>query len=154
MSRRALGWTLVGVQAVLLVVLVFVPHRSPSTWSLVAGGVLAVGGAVLGVAAFTGLGGALTPTPVPIVGAGLRTTGAYRLVRHPIYDAVLLLAAGFAAAVGTGWTVLVLLALVAFFVGKSRWEDRLLREQYGRAWDDWARATGALLPRLGSRTSR
>ncbi len=152
MSRRAVGWVLVGVQAVLLVVLVLVPHRSPSGWSLLVGGVLVVAGVVLGVAALAGLGSALTPTPVPIAGAGLRTTGAYRLVRHPIYSAVLLLAAGFTVSVGTGWTLLVLLSLVAFFVGKSHWEDRLLREQYGRDWDAWAGRTGGLLPRLGSRS--
>jgi protein-S-isoprenylcysteine O-methyltransferase Ste14 len=146
-SRRALGWSLVVIQAVLLVVLVLAPHRAPTAASLVAGGALVAAGALLGLAAFRALGRALTPTPVPVAGAGLRTTGAYRLVRHPIYSAILLAAAGFTLAVGTGWTLLALGVLAAFFVAKSRWEDRLLREQYGHEWDSWARTTGALLPR-------
>jgi len=101
----------------------------------------------LGWSAFRALGRALTPTPVPIPGVGLRTDGPYRFVRHPIYSAILLAGTGFAVAIGTWWTVAALGVLGLFFFAKSRWEDRLLRAQYGAAWEEWASTTGALLPR-------
>ena len=148
MTRRTLGWLLVAVQVVLIVALLLVPHRAPFALSLVIGVVLGLGAVGFGIAAFSTLGSALTPTPVPVDGAGLRTDGPYRLVRHPIYTAVLLLAAGFTIAVGTWWTVAALVVLAAFFIGKSRWEDRLLHERYGTEWEMWANHTGGLLPRL------
>lgn len=148
MTRRTVGWLLVGLQAVLLLALVLLPHRAPTTVSLAVGGALLVAGFVLGAASFVSLGSALTATPVPIAGAGLRTSGPYRVVRHPIYSAILLGAAGFTVAVGTWWTVGAAVVLAVFFVGKSRWEDHLLRELYGPPWEAWARTTGALLPRI------
>ncbi len=146
--QQQLGWVLVVVQFVLLVVLVLLPHRPATVLGLVVGAVLAVLGVVLGLAATRFLGSALTPTPVPVDGAGLRTSGPYARVRHPIYGAVLLLGTGFTVAVGSWWTVGCLVTLVAFFVAKARWEDSLLRTRYGAAWRTWASSTGALLPRL------
>lgn len=138
---------LVGVQAVLLVAIVVLPRRGPEPAAVVVAAVLAAIGVGLGLAAVRTLGSALTANPVPIDGAGLRTSGAYRRIRHPIYTAVILLAAGFAVAVGSWWTVAAVLVLAGFFWAKSRWEDRLLRERYGPQWDAWAQHTGALLPR-------
>lgn len=148
MKKSALGWLLVVVQFVLLLVLILLPWRSPSALSIVLGLVLAVAGALLGVMAGRHLGRALTPTPVPIVDAGLRTGGAYRFVRHPIYSAVLLMVLGYVIAIGTVWTAAGALVLLVFFVLKSRWEDGLLHEQYGDEWTVWAARTGALVPRL------
>ena len=99
---------------------------------------LAVAGAVLGLVSGRRLGRALTPTPVPVAGAGLRTDGPYRWVRHPIYSAVLLMVAGYVIAIGTIWSVACAVVLLVFFVLKSRWEDGLLREQYGDEWTAWA----------------
>ena len=83
-NQRLIGWLLVAVQVAVFVVLALLPWRQPSTWSLlVAVPFLAVGG-WLGISALRTLGNALTPTPVPISGAGLRTVGPYGRVRHPI----------------------------------------------------------------------
>lgn len=153
-SRRALGWVLVVLQFALLWLVIAVPHRAPAVASAAIGVLLVAAGVVTALWASRILGSAFTPTPVPIAGAGLRTTGAYRLVRHPIYSAILLAGAGFTLAVGTGWTLLALGVLASFFLAKSRWEDRLLREQYGDEWDAWARTTGALLPRVSSHPPR
>jgi len=139
---------LVAVQAVLLITLVLVPRADPSPVRIAIGGLLIFAGVVLGVVGGLRLGPALTPTPVPLADAGLRTSGPYSLIRHPIYTAVLLGAIGFATAIGTWWTWLVAALLVLFFWSKSRWEDSLLREAYGDAWVQWSRRTGALLPRL------
>lgn len=148
-TQSARGWTLVAVQGVLLVLLVVLPHRSPSVPAVVAGLVLIAAGAAVLLVAFRVLGRALTPTPVPVAGAGLRTDGPYRWVRHPIYTGVLLAAAGFTVALGSWWTAGAWLVLLVFFWGKWRWEDRLLSGRYGAEWSAWAARTGAIVPGLG-----
>jgi protein-S-isoprenylcysteine O-methyltransferase Ste14 len=147
MNRGAIGWLLVVVQFLLLLVLILLPWRAPTVLSVAVGLVLVIAGGLLGLIAGRHLGRALTPTPVPIPGAGLRTDGAYRFVRHPIYSAVLLMVAGYVIAVGSLWTAVGAVVLLVFFVLKSRWEDGLLREQYGEEWTAWAARTGALVPR-------
>jgi protein-S-isoprenylcysteine O-methyltransferase Ste14 len=147
MTRQTVGWFLVALQFALLIGLVLLPRRDPSLLSLAVGVPLIAAGAVLGFAAFRHLGEALTPTPVPIAGAGLRTGGLYRWVRHPIYSAILLMALGYVILMGTWWSALGLVVLLLFFWGKSRWEDRLLHDQYGEEWATWASRTGALIPR-------
>ena len=147
MSRSTLGWVLVVLQFALLWLVIAVPHRTPTVPSTVLGVLLVAAGVATALRASRVLGDAFTPTPVPIPGAGLRTDGPYRLVRHPIYSAILLAGTGFAVAIGTWWTVAALGVLGLFFLAKSRWEDRLLRAQYGAAWEEWASTTGALLPR-------
>lgn len=148
MKRGTVGWLLVVLQFLLLLVLILMPWRSPSALSIAAGLVLVVAGGVLGLVAGRRLGRALTPTPVPVAGAGLRTDGAYRWVRHPIYSAVLLMVLGYVIAIGSVWSAACAVVLLVFFVLKSRWEDGLLREEYGDAWTTWAAHTGALVPRL------
>ncbi|MBI1349845.1 MAG: isoprenylcysteine carboxylmethyltransferase family protein [Actinomycetales bacterium] len=148
MNRGVIGWLLVAAQFVLLIALVLLPREVPTLARLAVGVPLAAAGIVLGLVSFRHLGNALTPTPVPIEGAGLRTSGAYRYVRHPIYSSILLMAAGYACMVGTAWTWVGVGVLVVFFLAKSRWEDALLAEAYGPQWTDWASHTGALVPRM------
>ncbi len=143
------GWLLVAVQFVLFAAVLFLPRRAQtSEWLLIVGGVLAVAGVVVVGLAFVRLGGALTPTPVPLPGAGLRTDGMYGRVRHPIYSGILLIALGIVAAIGSWWTLAWFVVLVVFFVSKSRWEDQLLAESYGVQWQEWAVRTGGLFPRF------
>lgn len=148
MSRHVIGWLLVGCQAVLLVALVVVPRSDTDIARVVLGALLIAAGAVFGGMAGLRLGSALTPTPVPLAGATLRTDGPYRAVRHPIYSAVLLAALGYAVAFGSVWTWLVVVLLVIFFWGKSRWEDTMLKEVHGPEWELWMSTTGALIPRI------
>lgn len=143
------GWLLVVAQFVLFAAVLFLPRRTPtSEWLLIVGGALAVAGVLVVGLAFVRLGNALTPTPVPLPGAGLRTGGIYGLVRHPIYSGVLLIAIGIVVAIGSWWTCAWLVVLVVFFIIKSRWEDRLLAEAYGTDWQEWAARTGGLFPRF------
>jgi len=145
--QRVIGWALVALQFVLLVALVVAPRRDPSWPTSILGALIFLAGLILGVMAFRALGSALTPTPVPIADAGLRTNGLYAYVRHPMYSAVLLLVVGYLVAFGSLWSVGVALALIVFFWLKSRWEDRLLAAAYGAEWTTWAAQTGALIPR-------
>lgn len=148
------GWLLVALQFALLAAVVLLPRRSISGLTLALGVALMLLGLIVVALAFVRLGEALTPTPVPRADAGLRTTGVYRLVRHPIYSGILLVAAGITIAIGTWWTLAWFVVLVVFFLVKSRWEDRLLSIAYGDAWAQWAQRTGALLPRIQSSSTR
>jgi len=85
--------------------------------------------------------------PEPRAHARLVTTGPYALVRHPMYLAVLLLAAGFAL----GWqgmphlAALVLLAVVLH--AKASREERLLRQRFPE-YAAYAARTARLIPGL------
>lgn len=132
----------------MFIVLLLLPWRA-APWLLVAaGGLLFACGTIVLIAAARRLGTALTPTPVPIHGAGLRTGGLYARVRHPIYSGVLLATLGYLIALGSAWSWAWGALILVFFVVKSRWEDRLLHEEYGEVWQEWASATGGLVPRL------
>jgi protein-S-isoprenylcysteine O-methyltransferase Ste14 len=83
--------------------------------------------------------------PDPKDGGTLVCHGPYRHVRHPMYLAVLLFAAG--VTVGQDgawrWAVLALLAAVLHF--KARHEERALAARYAE-YAAYARRTPALLP--------
>ncbi len=73
--------------------------------------------------------------------------GPYRFVRHPIYTGML----GMIVAGGLAWSHWIgfLIALVLFAIGTAirvRSEERLLREQFGSAFDDYKRSVPAVVP--------
>ncbi|HAK07267.1 MAG TPA: hypothetical protein DCO65_08410 [Spartobacteria bacterium] len=73
--------------------------------------------------------------------------GPYRIVRHPIYTGML----GMLMAAGLTWTHWIgFVASVLFFsVGtiiRVRSEEKLLREQFGAAFDDYKRKVPAVIP--------
>jgi protein-S-isoprenylcysteine O-methyltransferase Ste14 len=73
--------------------------------------------------------------------------GPYRFVRHPIYTGML----GMIIAAGLAWSHWIgfLIALVLFTIGTAirvRSEERLLREQFGAAFDDYKRSVPAVIP--------
>lgn len=117
------------IQAGLLAALVVAPQGS--TWatgpgSTVVGIVLAGAGAGLLAWSAVTLGRGLTPHPAPSSLGALRTSGPFRLVRHPTYSAVVL------------------------FAVKARFEERLLRGEY-RDYDAYAQQTPRFIPRFHSR---
>jgi protein-S-isoprenylcysteine O-methyltransferase Ste14 len=73
--------------------------------------------------------------------------GPYRFVRHPIYTGML----GMILAAGLAWShwIGLLIALVLFTIGTAirvRSEEKLLRQQFGAAFDDYKRSVPAVLP--------
>jgi protein-S-isoprenylcysteine O-methyltransferase Ste14 len=73
--------------------------------------------------------------------------GPYRFVRHPIYTGML----GMIIAAGLAWSqwIGLLIALALFAIGTAirvRSEEKLLREQFGAAFDDYKRSVPAVLP--------
>lgn len=77
----------------------------------------------------------------------LATTGAYSLVRHPLYLGNFLILVGFAIAAGN-WIVL---GLVAFFFlfyypAAIRYEDHKLEGIFGDNWRSWSQGTPGMFP--------
>jgi hypothetical protein len=77
----------------------------------------------------------------------LASTGAYSLVRHPLYLGNFLILVGFAIAGGN----LVVMAVVAFFFlfyypAAIRYEDRKLEGIFGEEWRTWSRNIPGMFP--------
>lgn len=148
MSERAIGWTFVAVQAVLLVALVGLSSRDDFAvpdWLRTAADIMFWTGVLLAVGAAISLGRSLTATPVPNASGALRTNGLYRFARHPIYSGVILIVVAIAARSGTWWKVALAVSTIAFFVVKSRWEEQRLAERFDD-YEAYAATTGRFFP--------
>lgn len=78
----------------------------------------------------------------------LVTAGPYRLVRHPRYLGVILFSLGLALVFAT-WVGLVLAAAVmAVLLWRIPDEEAMMRREFGSTWDEYARRTRRILPRL------
>ncbi len=84
----------------------------------------------------------------------LARTGPYARTRNPLYFGSALIAAGFALA-GRSWIAAALLALYfgIFYVQVMRREESELREQYGKAFDDYSASVPLFWPRLRVKSS-
>jgi protein-S-isoprenylcysteine O-methyltransferase Ste14 len=76
----------------------------------------------------------------------LVTHGAFGLVRHPMYLAVLLLWAGSALALLSPLMALCWLVLIPAFVARSRAEERLLTRHFGSAYTAYSSHVPMLAP--------
>ena len=85
---------------------------------------------VIGVWALGLLRRSLTIYPAPMSDAELVLRGPYRLVRHPIYLAVILGTIGLALAALSPFGLVAALVFVPFFMAKSGHEEALLLESY------------------------
>jgi len=142
-------WVLAQIPVLLLAAVIpvwfgagyFIP-RHPLAY---AGAALVVIGVLISVWALTGLGEALTPFPKPLYDASLRRTGAYRLMRHPIYAGLIFASFGWAlwwlSAAGMVYGI----AVAAFFDRKSAHEEIWLREKYPE-YADYQRRVKKFVP--------
>jgi protein-S-isoprenylcysteine O-methyltransferase Ste14 len=152
--KGARGEWYVVAQVLLFVLVIFGPRSMAGmpTWtgrlaevSTVMGIVLMVAGGGLLVAAFTRLGKNLTPLPYPKDDGRLVQTGAYSLVRHPIYCGAIALALGWAHCVHGPLTLGYTLVLFAFLDVKSRREERWLAAKYSD-YADYRKKVRKLIP--------
>jgi protein-S-isoprenylcysteine O-methyltransferase Ste14 len=113
------------------------------------GSLLAVAGAALVLRSRTELGPAWSFVPKADQGAGLVTTGPYRLVRHPIYLGLALLVMGQALAFGS-WPalVIVLSGIVPTFAWRAHTEEKLLRHTFGERYAVYQERTKMIIPHL------
>ncbi|MGH7628946.1 MAG: methyltransferase family protein [Gemmatimonadales bacterium] len=94
------------------------------------------------------LGASYAPGPALLRDQLLVVAGPFRWVRHPIYSAVTGLWLG-AALATLNWLLLLLWPLITVGVLKqARAEEQLLRGKFGHRYDEYAAATGRLLPRF------
>ena len=81
----------------------------------------------------------------------LETSGWYAFVRHPGYLGALLASWGAAVAFGSALALPLAGVLTLVQLDRVRREERLLAGHFGEAWSEYARRTGALLPRSPAR---
>lgn len=76
--------------------------------------------------------------------------GPFARMRHPIYFAMLLLLMALSIGLGHIWGLVAAMPLfLAGTIIRIREEERLLRQQFGDAYDKYARETPAFIPFIG-----
>ena len=115
-------------------------------WPFWLGAVLTLAGLLFTVWARVHLGRNWSAMITLKQGHELITSGPYRFVRHPIYSGLLL------AFIGTGlarveWRAVLAIGLAFWaFWRKLRIEEQWMREQFGSAYEEYARRVAALVP--------
>ena len=122
-AQFALLAAIIGVGRLDLLTFSFERHMAVG-WGVI--GLALVGGAWASVS----LGGNLTPYPKPVEAGTMVEHGPYRLVRHPIYTAVVVGMIGISIRSGDWISLALSLGLVPFFLVKSSFEERHLLEEY------------------------
>lgn len=92
------------------------------------------------------LGSDLTPYPAPQDGSSLQERGPYRIVRHPIYSAVVLGTVGLALALLNPAATVVGLSFLPYFAAKSSHEERMLTNRFAGYADYRSRVRHRLIP--------
>lgn len=131
--------------------LIFSGRSEGSTALLLAssGSLLAVAGAGLVLRSRAELGRAWSLVPMADQGTGLVTTGPYRLVRHPIYLGLAVLAMGEALAFSSWPAFLILICgIVPTFAWRARAEETLLSRAFGESYALYRKQTKMIIPHL------
>lgn len=128
------GGVWVAVQVGIFAAIVLIGRLDLASFTLSGSSTIAV--VLIGIALLVGgaaslsLGRNLTPFPKPVAAGTMIERGPYRVVRHPIYSAVILGMVGVAIRAEDWLSVALALSLIPFFFAKSSFEERHLIEQY------------------------
>jgi protein-S-isoprenylcysteine O-methyltransferase Ste14 len=76
----------------------------------------------------------------------LATSGPYSRVRHPQYDGFVLVMFGFLLMWPTLLTLLMFPVLVMVYIRLARQEEKLVRQDFGNEYDEYAKDVPAFLP--------
>jgi protein-S-isoprenylcysteine O-methyltransferase Ste14 len=115
------------------------------------GSLLAIAGAALVLRSRAALGPAWSLVPKATQQTGLVTAGPYRLVRHPIYLGLAMLAMGEALAFSSGPSFLIVVCgIVPTFAWRARAEETLLSRTFGNRYALYQKQTGRIIPRCRS----
>jgi protein-S-isoprenylcysteine O-methyltransferase Ste14 len=117
-----------------------------SDWPFWCGAVLALGGFLFTIWARIHIGRNWSGTVTLKEGHELVKTGPYRWVRHPIYTGLLLAFIGSAIARAEWRGILAVALAMAALWRKLRMEERWMREQFGRDYEEYSRQVAALIP--------
>lgn len=132
MNRRGAVWVV--VQFSLLLLLGFTPQVGPAWPKLgifvFAGWLAMLCSMALFFWSLASLGRSFTPFPHPIEDGKLVTSGAYGLIRHPMYFAAIIGPLGLAMVTSNWLRLVITVSLIVFFDLKSRHEERWLADKY------------------------
>jgi protein-S-isoprenylcysteine O-methyltransferase Ste14 len=120
-------------------------HGSMATWGPVVGFVAIVIGGGVAARGIWDLRSGLSPFPRPIAGAPLVESGAYRLIRHPIYSGLVLGAIGWGLVTGSILAIATAGLLFLLFAAKSRLEEIWLLAMHPE-YREYERRTKRLIP--------
>jgi protein-S-isoprenylcysteine O-methyltransferase Ste14 len=150
LGPRGEGWVV--LQLVLLWLAVAVAFgwngawtREPRYLTTLLAVLVGLAGAALTVRGVLDLRGAMTPLPRPRDDGALVETGAYRLVRHPVYGGIVLLATAWGLLTASPAVLAVALVLLVFFRLKSAREEAWLVERYP-GYEAYRRRTRRMIP--------
>ena len=87
----------------------------------------------------------MTPNPVPLDNALLRTNGIYSVVRHPMYLSVILLVIGGTLYLQAYLTVIPDMIAIIFLIYKISFEEKRLNEKYPE-YAEYQKKTKKLIP--------
>ena len=124
----------------------FLPERLH--FLVVAGAIVQAGFLLLAVWARGHLGRNWSAEVRIAVDHELVRTGPYRLLRHPIYTAMLGMFLGTAIASSQVHALVGLALLVVAYLRKTRLEDQILAQAFGADYNAYCRHTWALVPLL------
>lgn len=146
-------WHLTLVNAAILLLVLPVPGLTrrflPTSPLLITAGLLIqVAGLLLAVWARRHLGSNWSGEVRIAFQHQLVRSGPYRLLRHPIYTAVLAMYSGIAVVSGQIHAPIALVILILAYWRKIRLEERALRETFGPDFEAYRRDSWALLPLL------
>ncbi len=145
-------WILPAVLLVLARHRIFGARLGPNAWTASLGFALLLLGSWVNLQARRDLGlqrteglPEMNPTRYP---GGVVSTGIYSRIRHPRYLGLMLGSLGFALLTGAIGFFLLAILTVLLYQMVARLEERVLREQYGAQYEDYARAVPRFVPRL------
>jgi protein-S-isoprenylcysteine O-methyltransferase Ste14 len=120
--------------------------RHPRAWEA-AGLLLLVAGAAIRLHAIRTLARHFTSRVTLLEGHTLIREGAYRWIRHPSYLGQILILMGFGALLANAVSVVAapIFTTIALLL-RIRVEERALAEHFGKAFEDYRRATDRLVP--------
>jgi protein-S-isoprenylcysteine O-methyltransferase Ste14 len=121
-----------------------VPVGSPDFGTAIAANVLTAVGAAIALVGLGSLRGSFSIAPQA---RRLRTSGAYRFVRHPVYTGEIATAVGLGLVLPSVFTWVLLASFVAAQVFRARQEEKLLAGVFA-GYDAYRRRTGMLFPRV------
>lgn len=126
----------------------------PDSWTVqVLGVLLSVSGGILFARAAQALGRQMTPAIQVQQGHRLVQEGPYRRIRHPVYTAIITVAAGQSLFLLSPAVAILAVVLVVLANYRAALEEALLKspEAFGGIYDEYIARTGRFLPRMRSR---
>jgi protein-S-isoprenylcysteine O-methyltransferase Ste14 len=136
------GKLLVAIQFSCLILLVILGHVWPQ---FIAAQILLILGLLLGIWAILSMKFKVNVFPELLPNSKLITSGPYKFIRHPMYTAVLLVAAAWAATNFTALTAALWVVLLIDLLYKLTYEEKLLRTTF-TDYKQYQKRTKRLLP--------